>query len=179
MDPRLAEYLEKKEEEKRAEDAKLRQEQLETRNYRLIDAGLYDQELCDAESSNYSEWDPSIGDFKYYKRIPITVTDEEYAAFLAASKEDFGGAQNKKLAVVVALQIIGWGAIAVGLILGFVLGANNPLSELFGGKNSDFSFATAFTYWLTSAVCGILLLGFAKVIELLNDIKTNVSDKKN
>lgn len=67
-----------------------------------------------------------------------------------------------------AIRILACVDMACWLFLGFVLG-----TDRFG----DFSFLLALIYWLIGLVSGIMLLGFAEIIFLLDSILYRDDDK--
>ena len=67
--------------------------------------------------------------------------------------------------IVVLISMIGWGIIVVSLIiLGFMLG---------NGKEAfnDITLSLLLTTMLPINAVAVLILGFARIIELLNEIK--------
>ncbi len=68
-----------------------------------------------------------------------------------------------------ALKIIAIIIFFLGFIAGFVLGRQVVKSSVF--NRADFSFAIAFIYWAVSFISGMMFLGFAEIIQLLQDIK--------
>ena len=72
-----------------------------------------------------------------------------------------GTAEN---AVGKALRILAWITMICGLILGFTFG-----KDAYG----EFSFGAALLYWVAGVVTGILQLGFAEIIRLLQTIASN------
>lgn len=83
MDPRVQQYLRKKEIEAKKKQEK-RQASIQQWNaYKrdvLICAGLYDKVYSETMDEEYchSEWDPQSESFLYFKQVPITVTEEEF-----------------------------------------------------------------------------------------------------
>ena len=102
----------------------------------------------------------------YYKLQPIEVTDEEYLKI----KEIYDNKQKQAHSssngtnsngVATALNII---ALII-FILGFIAGIALGIAE------RKFSFTTLITCWVSAFVSGMIFLGFAEIIKLLNDIK--------
>lgn len=75
---------------------------------------------------------------------------------VAQIKPEGGDAENS---VANAIHILAWVTIIGGLILGFLLGKDPYYDE--------FSFALAVVYWAAGIVTGIMLMGFAEIIRLL------------
>ena len=63
------------------------------------------------------------------------------------------------------VTITSWIVIIVGIIAGLAMASNK------GKYEDEFSFSIAFTIWASSILTGIVLLGLAEVIKLLNSIK--------
>ena len=132
----------------------------------LISAGLYEKEYSEKnyysdEFPNY-EWDAVNSIQKYYKKVPIQLTDEECEKF---KKIYHNSALKPKNSIAVALRIIAWIIFIGGFIAGIFI-ANIQI-----GAYHEFSFVIALTYWVGALVSGIIFLGFAEIIKLLNDIK--------
>lgn len=142
MHEKVKEFIDKKKEE---------QERLKQKH--LNELGLFDTE--DATSSDYDilKYEDNVA--KYYKKVPIEVTDEEYEQILKASKQDnnIGGNNN----TAVALTVIAWIVYAAGFIAGIA-------------QETEFSFAIALTYWSAALIGGTMFLGFAEIIKLLQKI---------
>ena len=81
---------------------------------------------------------------------------EESFDFVAKIKSEGGDTEN---GVAIAIRILALITIIGGLILGFILGKDPYYDE--------FSFALAVVYWAAGIVTGIILLGFAEIIRLL------------
>lgn len=81
---------------------------------------------------------------------------EESFDFVVKIKSEGGDTEN---GVASAIRILALITIIGGLILGFILGKDPYYDE--------FSFALAVVYWAAGIVTGIILLGFAEIIRLL------------
>lgn len=81
---------------------------------------------------------------------------EESFDFVVKIKPENGDTEN---GVASAIRILAWITIIGGLILGFILGKDPYYDE--------FSFTLAVVYWAAGIVTGIILLGFAEIIRLL------------
>jgi len=71
--------------------------------------------------------------------------------------------------VATILTIIAWVTFIGGFIMGIVYG--NVEIEGYYSDYTEFSFQVAFIYWAVSFISGMMLLGFAEIIKLLEDIK--------
>lgn len=89
---------------------------------------------------------------KYYNKVPIPVTDEEYEQILKHTETP------KRDGAAGALSFIG----VLIYIIGFIVGC-------FFVKNS---FTTALSYWVDAFVSGTMMLGFAEIIKLLHKINS-------
>lgn len=138
----------------------------------LIDLGIYDKEYSDntAWSEEYPkyEYDQNTQEAKYYKIVPIQVTDEEYAEILKYSnlnKEEETDKSNNKNTISQVFTGIAWAIFILGFILGFAMGYQQI-------EYSDkFKFSVALIYWCISFVSGMVMLGFSEIIKLLNELK--------
>ena len=138
---------------------------------------LLNEEICEKEYSpdnkesfEYSnrEWSDKEHKYKYYKKIPIKITDEEYEMILKAQTDD-DKASNP---IATALKIISVIIFIGGFILGIVLGTQEVEQGIYYTyTKTEFSFAIALIYWAVSFISGMLMLGFSEIINLLNSIK--------
>lgn len=165
MNEKLEEYL-----------SIMKAEEIEQRGQELIKAGLFEKEYADENSdlTEYPEveWDAENQWNRYYKKVAIDITDEEYEAFKKAynSKDNAVVESNNKVATV--LTVIAWVVFMAGFIAGIAFGNVEVVKgSLYSYRTTEFSFAVAFSYWAISAISGVLILGFAEVIKLLNAIK--------
>lgn len=166
MNEKVESFLNKKRAEEQEKYAKQKQKL-------LIDLGLFDKEYSTSTSYSaeypYAEWDNQAqpGKCKYYKQVPIDVSDEEYEEIKKYSNIETEDNQSNPVAT--ALTVIAWIVFIGGFISGIVLG-NVEFSGYYHDYN-EFSFAVAFIYWAISLVSGTMFLGFAEVIKLLQAIK--------
>lgn len=155
MHEKLKEYFAK---------AKEREDKLTA--HELISAGLYEKEYSEKDEYSYEypevEWDDNNNKSKYFKKIPIQLTNEEYEKF---KKIYYSSALKPTNPIATVLSIIAVIIYVAGFIAGIVIGVE--VAEFY----EDFAFGTAFVYWATSLISGTLFLGFAEIIKLLNDIK--------
>ena len=158
MHEKLKEYLEnaaKKEKELLAQE--------------LDDAGIYGKEYTDrteySEEYPEIEWDAGNEQRRYYRKIPIELTQEEVEEFRRAYRASASKSTNP---IAVALTVIAWVIFIGGFLAGLCL-STVEVGTYF--THEEFSFSIALTYWSAALVCGTLLLGFAEIIKLLNDIK--------
>ena len=137
----------------------------------LNDLGLYDKEYSEnpAWSEEYHdyEYDQVTQQGKYFRKIPISVTDEEYAEILkysniANTQIESDDVKTNSNIIATIFSVIAVFIFILGLFLGFVLG------DAIGYK---FSIGVALICWGSGFVGGMLMLGFAEIIKLLTAIK--------
>lgn len=139
----------------------------------LLSEGLFEKVY--SNTNNYdpeypeSEWDNYTQSVKYFKKVPIEITDNEYEQLKNFSKLEQKKETNNSVAL--ALKIIAWIIMICGFISGIVLGN----VEVTGGyyhtyTYTEFSLTIALTYWAVSLISGIFILGFSEIIKLLNAI---------
>ncbi len=145
----------------------------ETKQKTLLDLGLYEKIYSPdnkySEEFYLAEWDSTTQASKYYKKVPIEITDEEYQEVKKYSKKEVAPENNS---VAVALTIIAWLIFIGGFIAGIVLGTVEvEKGYYYTYTDTEFSFAIAFVYWCVSLISGTMFLGFAEIIKLLDAIK--------
>lgn len=152
MHEKVREYIDRKENE-RLERKK------ESQRQHLIDLGLFETEYSKDEirSTEYPCLDEKT--YRYYKRIPLEVTDEEYAAICSYDKVDESVSPTGN-PIAKALKIVGWIIIIGGFIAGIV----------FANVYSEFNWGIAIAQWTQSIVSGLMFFGFAEIIKLLQSI---------
>ncbi len=164
MNEKLKRFLDikKEEERKKYEDEKERI---------LIELGLYEKVYSPDNSYNeeyyFSEWDSANSINRYYKKVPVEITDEEYFELKKYSKKEEPPINNP---IFTALTAIAWIIFIGGFIAGIALG----MVEVEIGHyytDTEFSFAIALVYWGISLISGTMVLGFAEIIKLLDAIK--------
>ncbi len=145
-------------------------EREQRKSKKLISLGLYDKVYSPdnncTEEYRFSEWDAKDQQYKYYKKVPIEVSDEEFEEIQVVSKSSNEQQTNPKNPVSVLLTVIAWIIYICGFIFGIVEGntAAKP-------SDSDFSLATALVYWFVSLISGTPMLFLAEFLKILNDIK--------
>ena len=138
---------------------------------------LMDLGICEKEYSQSSAWSEEYPDYeydqetkegRYFKKIPINVTDEEYEEILKYCKQsDNTTPVNKENKVAKVLTGIAYAIFIIVAILGFAMGYTKNIPE----DTYYFSFAVAVAWWGVSCIGGMFMLGFAEIIKLLNAIK--------
>lgn len=128
----------------------------------LIDLGLYEKVYSpdDDYSVEYSwvEWDNELSKNRYYKKVVVQVSDEEYEEIKKYSSKEV---KKEKNVIATILTVVAWIMYIGGFILGIVLGST------LGGD----SFIFVLIYWIAFFIGGTMYLAFAEIIKLLMDIK--------
>ncbi len=151
MNETVKNYLETK--KKKCEEKKAK---------KLVELGICEKIYSpDGEySSEYYLYDEK--EKKHYKKIPIEVTDEEYDEILKYSEN----ADKKEYNIVARiLKGIAWFFFVGGFIVGFTLGV------ALGEQLNYNPYIAMFTIWGIYFVFGMMFIGFAEIIQLLQDIK--------
>ncbi len=170
MHEMVREFLEKKRQKIEAEKEK---NKVET----LISLGLYEVEYSpDGEQTseyNLGKWDEEAGKTRYYKKVPVDVSEEEYEEIKKIACADSEKSQSQSNIVAKTLSVVAgliWGG---GFIAGIVLGNVEVTKSTFYNTYTDteFSFAIALAYWASSFIIGTMMMGLAEIVKLLNDIK--------
>ncbi len=143
----------------------------------LLELDLYEKVYSefDRYSREYPdvEWDKASHKDRYFKKVPIAVTDEEYKEILKYSKKEDSLDTNP---IAIALTVIAYIIFIGGFIAGIALGNQDVVKGTYYQYTvTEFSFAIAFTYWCIAFISGTMFLGFAEIIKLLHAIK----NKKN
>ena len=154
MHPKAQKYIDQK-----LKIAKLKEEN--QKNDFLISIGLcekiYSPDNKKSIEYNYEEWDSNNQISRYYKIIPIEVSDEEFDEIKKAY--EFAKLDNNEniytSAIITALRVIAWIIFIVGVIVGFISGV----------------LEIGLTCCAVSIISGATFLGIAEIISLLYDIK--------
>lgn len=118
---------------------------------------LMDLGICEKEYSQSSAWSEEYPDYeydqgtkegRYFKKIPINVTDEEYEEILKYCKQsDNTTPVNKENKVAKVLTGIAYAIFIIGAIFGFAMGYTKNIPE----DTYYFSFAVAVAWWCVYA----------------------------
>ena len=132
-----------------------------------MEIGLYEKEYSPMQSKEYPfyEFDSKHSRYLYYKKIPIDITDEEFAEILKYRKPS---SKYKPNVVSGVLCFFGVMFVLGGFVAGIVYGI---IRDGYNGSPSGFNFAIAIIYWYAGLFSGFLTIGFSKIIQLLDDIK--------
>lgn len=122
------------------------------------DSNLYSNEFP------FSEWKgENKNELVYYKKLYVSLTDEEYEALVKLPKKSKASEMPKFFYTVGVIIMI------IGFILGICL--SNVPEESYYSDEESFSFTLCLIYWVSGFIAGLFTLGFGKIIELLDDIK--------
>lgn len=160
MNEIVEKYLERKLDEKNDNEVKLSEMELKKREDFLIKEGLFEKIYSD--STEYDDEYPEIeylksGDFRYYKRVMIDLTEEEWEAVLAAYNEtkDKAAVSAKESKAVTVMKIATYIIGTIGAIFSF--------SMLDAPK-------LAIQYLAVSCAATVLLYGICEIVRLLEEI---------
>jgi len=127
--------------------------EMEEKEKVLIDLGLYEKVYSpdDDYSVEYSwvEWDSEKSKNRYYKKVSVQVSDEEYEEIKKYSSNEV---KKEKNAIVTILTVVAWIMYIGGFILGIALGS------IVG----EYSFMFVLIYWVAFFVGGTMYLGLQK-----------------
>ena len=177
MNQLVQNYLERKSNESQ-------EKSLKNKNELLIKLGLFEKEYSDKEGYSYEypekEWDNESKTYKYFKKVPVEVSDKEYSQILEYQKESTDASNNNSIpafsttnTIASVFKVLAWIIFFGGFIAGIVLGRVEVTRGFYYTyTDTEFSFAQAFTYWAISFINGMIFLGFAEIIQLLTDIKS-------
>ncbi len=138
----------------------------------LINEGLYHVVYSpdNVKSSEYpfEQYDITSGSMRYYKKIPMNVTNEEFEQIKKYSTID----ETPKNIISIILTVIAYIVFIIGLVLGIYMGVENAYDyDYLPLATEYFSFLIAFIYWGSALISGMTFLGFAEIIKLLEAIK--------
>ena len=149
MHPLVQDYLNKKQPEK---------------GRLLLKLGLYEKEYVDDDGFTFGlDYDSEAG--KYFKKVPIQISDEEYCQILKYEEQEkqqrnsLYFEESNKISII--FKVIAWIVFVGGFIAGIVLGRD---------MYDDVS-VLMLVYWVAAFVAGMTYYGIAEIIQLLTDIK--------
>ncbi len=169
----VQDYLNKKEKESIERSRK-------EKNDLLIKLGLYEKVYSEKNlySSEYPEreWDAKSDSNRYFKKVPVEVSDSEYAEILKYQKDTSGTNNDQTVSYTnslsTAFKALAWIIFIGGFISGIVFGRVEVTKGYYYTYNeTEFSFTLALIYWAASFIGGMFFLGFSEIIRLLTDIK--------
>ncbi len=169
MNTMVKEFLDKKKRE-------INKSNYEKKSKLLISLGLYEKAYSPQNTSSaeypFYERDKVDKKDKFYKKVPIDVTDEEFEEIKKVCKTDTTSSGNSANTVATVLIFFAVLIFIGGFITGSVLG-NTEVTKgtYYTYTKTEFSFAIALTYWSISLISGMLLIAFAEIIKLLTAIK--------
>ena len=126
---------------------------------KLLSLGLYVREYSRNTSytSEYPDyaWNAETQTRRYYRKVPIKVTDEEYEEILKYSNTKVTEERN---GVATALK----GIAVIIYIIGFIVGI------FFAAEVKEITLIIV--YWLVAFVNGTIFLGLGEIVSLLHKI---------
>ena len=174
MKEKVQEFLAAK---KAEEERKFEEDKKKT----LIELGLYEKVYSPedkwSEEFNTYEWDVNASEAKYYKKVPLEITGEEYEEVRKYAKKENRESIKEYMTgetnvIAKILTVIAWVVFIAGFIAGIAIGTVEIERGIYYTyTDTEFSFAIAFTYWCISLISGMMFLGFAEIIKLLDAIK--------
>lgn len=164
MDPRVQCYLEKQE-------AEIAKQEKEKKDAILIKVGLYEKEYsADGKFTpeyHYEERDAKTKRKRYFKIVPIGVSDEEYRRICAVSvikPESDETKVDTENAISSFMKGVAIFIFILGFFGGLILGVESS------GYRFAFNFSNVLIVWVVSFISGIIFWGFAEIIRLLDKI---------
>ena len=123
----------------------------------LISLGLSEKVYYDRQIDDdcFPEFDKSTQTTRYYKEVPIDVSNEEYALIKKYSSTDKKANPSNTIASI--LQVIA--------VLTYIGGA------LAGLIYADADFLLTIIFWIGAFISGTSFLGFAEIINILHEIR--------
>ena len=163
MHEKVREFIETQKAMNRSEYVKEKQET-------LLELGICEKVYSPNNEYNeeYPYGEVYNGAYRYYKKIPIYVTDEEYEEIKKYTKMEKRTAYNT---VAKVLAVIGWLIYIGGFILGIYYGYRAFEGYLYYIIESEYFPIITLCVWASAFVSGTVFLGFAEIIKLLHAIK--------
>jgi uncharacterized membrane protein YraQ (UPF0718 family) len=183
----MSEAVEKYLSEKEAE---LSVKQKVKRNEHLLALGLCEREyapdqiddngnISNLPSKEYPFFDPDLK--RAYRRVAAEISDEEYQRVCEleeALKQETvivpAREREASNSIAKSLSAVGWFFIIGGIIAGFIAGITSETVVSYFSQRETFEWSVAITYWVVSFVSGILMLGVAEIIDLLERINSKL-----
>ena len=164
MNERVQAYIEQQEAKQTAENKREKEEI-------LIKLGLVEKKYApdDQNREGYPYVDVINGTPRRYKNVPIEISDEDFQKVKALYDKQFlsrkmpprirshvsSDGYEEKDPIAVALTVVASIIFIIGFFAGIALGSNS-------------SFVLTILYWVLSGITGLMFLGFARIIKLLN-----------
>ena len=138
----------------------------------LLSEGLFEKKYApngEYDSSEYPEyeWDETTKESKYFKFVPIEVTDEEYEQIKKANQLTYKTTKTNKLNPIYVTLVTAAILIFVSTFISGSLFATETYSGYYY-THTDFHFDIALIYWGIGCVSGIFFLALAEIIRLLD-----------
>ncbi len=144
---------------------KKKEEQEKLKKKHLDELDLFDTE--DATANDYDIVKYENGVAHYYKKVPIEVTDEEYAEICKYAMST-NALQNVVSKVFYGTAIVIW---ILGTILSLVLAEQTvPSIDYLESGETTFSWGIFLFGVFATFISGMIFLGFSEIIKLLQKI---------
>lgn len=184
MNPKVERLIAEK---MRSSDMKIKRDIQEDKRRLALKFGLYGDtqrlgpnDPLEAYDNAESEWDEENQEYVYYAKLPLKLSDEEYESLKRLEESDRQDSNDDgELGYLTgrALQFIAVAIYILGFISGIVSGVTMNFDIFNESVNVNFSWGAALVVWIMTFVSGTVILGFAKVVQLLSAIyresKTN------
>lgn len=148
MQIKVEEYLKGQQEKKAEQEARIREKT-------LLRLGLWEPEYAESAADPGEEYPCKDEDGCRYKKVPVTVSDEEWAEIVRYEEESVIPGAKRRNAVGRAL----WIAAMVFFIGGGILGLL--------AIDSGF-LPVVVSVWLPAAMYGLVMLALSEIIRLLD-----------
>lgn len=154
MHVRVKEYLEKKEQEQEEKQKLKEEERRRNQENHLFRLGIFEKVYSEGDvSQEYPEYDHELK--KAFMRVPIPVTDEEYAKICSYEEKE---ECTRKYSIAQILTVIAWIIIIGGFLVGL-------------GRANDTGLPVSFFSSVIAAfLSGMSFLAFAEIIKLLQKL---------
>ncbi len=185
MNKQVSDYLDNKRSEIEKAHRKEKEELLMSLN---MYEKVYSPTDTRSDEYNCSDYSAIEGKVKYFKRIPIQITDEEFEEIkklnamtdtqsintptVSKPKVMIENTTDESNKIATLLYVIAW-IIFIG---GFIIGIKFANVEVVKGNyyhyaDTEFSLTLAIMYWGISFISGLVFIGFSEVIRLLTGIR--------
>ena len=127
-----------------------------------------------------TEWDEENQEYVYYAKMPLELSDEEYESLKRLEESETQDSNDDgELGYLTgrALQFIAIAIYILVFISGIVSGVSMNFDVFNESVNVNFSWGAALVVWVMTFVSGTVILGFAKVVQLLSAIYGEVKAK--
>lgn len=100
------------------------------------------------------------------------MANQEEGTSSSYQSSQIGTMNNNKNSIASTFRVIAWLIFIGGFLSGLLFGYTD-----YGYRYSEFSFTLAMIYWVSAFVSGMVFLGFAEVISLLQELVNQTKAK--